>query len=412
MTDSPTVVVGVGGGIAAYKIVFLVRQFRKAGWNVFVTPTEASTEFVGLTTWRELSENPVATSVFDEEVSHVEVARNADLIVIAPATADLLAKLRSGFAPDMLGNVWLASDAPRVVVPAMHTNMWTNPATQENITTLRKWGVHVLEPISGDLSSGDTGSGRMPEPEDIYDFAMDVYRGTKSAPLAGRKVVVTAGGTQEAIDPVRYIGNRSSGKQGIALAEEARNAGAEVTLIHANVEVPLPVHSDMKLVSAPSAAQLKEAVEAELPDTDCLIMAAAVADFTPISEAEQKIKKQEEQEGLTLNLVRTPDILASVARSKLRPPVLVGFGAETGDLETVLDFGAKKAVAKGSDLLAVNMVGAGVGFGDVPNSLYYFDKGGQRVGMAEGSKNEVASDLLKRVTHLLESPRRAKKNDG
>lgn len=436
-TEAPTVIVGVGGGIAAFKVATLVRLFRKAGWEVFALPTEASTHFVGLETWAELSENPVGTDVFGAPISHVHLARKADLIVVAPATADLLGKMRGGLAPDLLTNVLLASAAPKVVAPAMHTNMWENPATQENVAALQKWGVHVIKPASGALSSGDTGAGRMREPDEIFDFALKVaadhgitgeresdeanepqenhQTSTESSttqqvhglPLSGKRVVVTAGGTQEDLDPVRFLGNRSTGAQGIAIAQAALDAGADVTLIHASIEVPLPKHERLQAERTLSAREMENAVHASLADADALIMAAAVADFAPKTSAEQKIKKEEGEDTLTLELVKNPDILAGVAMHDLRPGVLVGFAAETGTKEEVLGFGRAKAQRKGADLLAVNKVGGGAGFGPVPNALYYVDRNGMDLGETSGSKGQVAKDLIGRVAQLVNAPQAA-----
>lgn len=399
---------GVGGGIAAYKSAYLVRLFRKAGWDVFVVPTEASLQFVGRATWAELSENPVSTSVFATGVGHVELARVTDLIVVAPATADLLAKMYAGLASDLLGNVLLASDAPKVVAPAMHTNMWENAATQRNVEDLESWGVHVIQPLSGDLSSGDVGAGRMAEPEDIFSYALAVADAVGSSPaggrpLAGRRVVVTAGGTREPLDPVRYLGNRSSGAQGVALARQAASLGANVTLIHAPLEVDLPSEANIEAVLAPSAAEMKSAVEAALVGADALVMAAAVADYAPEQVADKKIKKGEDGGPLTLRLTQNPDILADVATGALRPPVLVGFGAETGSDEEVKELGRQKAIRKGADFLAVNAVGGGRGFGNVDNALTYFQADGSIVGGTSGTKNQVAKDLLLRVAAALDA---------
>lgn len=391
-----------------------------------MAPTKAAEKFVGLETWRELSENPTATDVFDAPISHVHLARKADLVVVAPATADLLAKMRAGLAPDLLTNVLLASDAPRVVAPAMHTNMWQNPATQENIETLKKWGTHVVAPVSGALSSGDTGAGRMAEPEEIFDFALEVARKERVVseagvaevaedkatrtealnigepePLAGKHVVVTAGGTRENLDPVRFLGNRSTGAQGIAIAEAALAAGATVSLIHGAVEVTLPEHENLKVSQALSTKELQSAVEASLEDADALVMAAAVADFTPKTESDGKIKKTEGEDSLTLELKKTPDILAGVSSHPLRPSVLVGFGAETGTLDEVLELGRAKARRKGADLLAVNRVGRNVGFGSVPNTLHYVDADGEKWGEVSGSKSDVAEDLVGRISEML-----------
>lgn len=379
---------------------------------MFVVPTEASLQFVGLMTWQELSENPVSPDVFRTEMSHVELARAADLIVVAPATADLLAKMHAGIASDLLGNVLLASDAPKVVAPAMHTNMWENPATRRNVEVLKSWGVHVVAPGAGDLSSGDVGLGRMAEAEDIFSSALAVAEGVEAVsalsdlPLQGRRVVVTAGGTQEPLDPVRYLGNRSSGAQGVALANQAARLGADVTLIHSPLQVPLPSDPQIKTVLAPSAREMKNEVEAALVGADALVMAAAVADYTPEQASNKKIKKGDAGEPLTLKLTQNPDILAGVAESNARPPVLVGFGAETGSIEEVLELGRQKAIRKGADLLAVNAVGGGRGFGDVPNTLTYFQADGEVVGETSGTKDQVAADLLVRVAAALDAAER------
>lgn len=419
----PTVVVGVGAGIAAYKVAFLVRDFRAAGYDVYVVPTEASLNFVGKGTWRELSENPVSTEVFDpSHMGHIELARRADLVVVAPATADLLAKLRLGLADDLLTTTILATFAPLLVAPAMHTGMWENAATQENVAVLRERGVTVMTPEVGALSSGDVGPGRMPEPATIaalaHDLLASAHAGTSAPagfslseedegdllPLRGRHVVITAGGTQEPIDPVRYVGNRSSGHQGGALARAALDLGAEVTMVAASMTAPLPQEDErFHLLPAPTAAIMAQEVDRLLPTTDALVMAAAVADFSPENISPSKIKKTPDTDRLTIHMVRTRDILATVSSSPHRPSVLVGFGAETGTLEEVEERGRAKAVAKGADLLAVNQVGEGLGFGSVPTTLTYFGSTGDRLGSTSGSKDEVAADLMSRIATLLES---------
>lgn len=402
---SPNVVIGVGAGIAAYKVAHVVRGFRRLGWEVYVVPTPASLEFVGSTTWRELSENPVQTEVFHGgDQGHVELARNADLIVLAPATADLLARARAGMANDLLTATLLASAAPVIAFPAMHTNMWQHPATVENVSVLRARRWSIITPDDGNLSSGDTGPGRMPEPEVIIERARALYasRSGSTGPLAGKRIVVTAGGTREALDPVRFIGNRSSGRQGVALAEEAAKRGAEVVLVSGAVEVPLPTDDErITVLSAPTAVSMLATVQDNLKGSDALIMCAAVGDFAPLKPSEEKIKKTDEAGTILLELAPNPDILATVSKSDLRPAVLVGFGAETGDATTVQRLGSEKAVRKGADLLAVNRVGEGVGFGNVASELFYFDAEGKQIGSAAGSKDALASDLLDRVTEFL-----------
>lgn len=393
---APTVVLGIGGGIAAYKVANVVRALRKAGVRIFVIPTRASENFVGPATWQELSENPVSTEIFSDSSvpGHIELASIADLIVVAPTTADLLAKFRAGLAADLLSTVFLASDAPKVLFPAMHTGMWENPATVENVAVLRQRGIHVFDPESGALSSGDSGKGRLPEPETITREIL-TYLGATSGDLAGRRVLITAGGTIEPLDPVRYLGNHSTGRQGIDLALAARRRGADVTLVVGQVGVELPAPSEhLHLVSVASASEMAQAVADQLPETDILIMAAAVADYRPRQVAEGKLKKESWGANPTIELVENPDILRSVASSAHRPPVLIGFGAETGGEEEVIEKGARKARAKGADLLAVNRVGDGRGFGDVDNELLLMDPQGQIVARLAGTKSELADQLL------------------
>ncbi|WP_099332013.1 bifunctional phosphopantothenoylcysteine decarboxylase/phosphopantothenate--cysteine ligase CoaBC [Actinomyces minihominis] len=403
---TPTVVIGIGGGIAAYKVAFVVRDFRRAGWKVHVIPTESALNFVGANTWSELSENPVTTSVFSAVgPGHIELARRADLIVIAPTTANLLAKIRSGIADDLLTTVVAASAAPVLLAPAMHTQMWLNPATQENVQVLRDRDFTVLDPATGELSSGDTGPGRLPDPAVITEAALALWnhhqQRSEEGALTGRRVVITAGGTEEALDPVRFLTNRSSGYQGVALAQAALDLGAEVVLIRAAMTAPLPTGKRLTVIEARSAGDMATAVHRAVEDADVLVMAAAVADFTPSQFSSSKIKKTGDSDTLTLQLSRTEDILAAVARSANRPAALVGFGAETGSKAEVLEFGAVKARAKKADLLAVNQVGEGIGFGDVPNTLLFFDSDGILTGETSGSKDQVAADLLSRVIDIL-----------
>lgn len=401
--------VGVGAGIAAYKVALVVREFRRLGWNVHVIPTPRSLEFVGAETWRELSENPVETSVFhrdwanDDGRGHVELAREADLVVLAPATADLLAKARAGLAGDLLTTTLLASAAPVIAFPAMHTQMWLSSATQENVEVLRQRGWTVVPPEDGALSSGDTGPGRLPEPQRIVALAQEAMSNLVDATgaLEGRRIVITAGGTQEPLDPVRYIGNRSSGTMGVALARQAAAQGADVLLIAAGVTEELPAHDPrIRVERAMTATQMLEAVQRETA-ADALIMAAAVADFAPSHQQEAKIKKSGD-EPLILELQQTPDILATITDAEDSPTVVIGFGAETGDQDSVMAMGAQKAQRKGADLLAVNRVGVDAGFGDVQSSLSYFGPDGSRIGGAEGDKSQLAADLVQRLAQMLQ----------
>ncbi len=399
----PTVVVGVGAGIAAYKVAYAVRGFRKLGWRVHVIPTPSSLSFVGQTTWSELSENPAPVGVFDSgPLGHVELARRADVIVLAPATADLLARARAGMAGDLLTTTILASRAPVIAFPAMHTAMWQSPATRENVRVLKERGWMVVEPVAGELSSGDTGLGRMVEPDEIVETVRAFMERDQAGCLSGKRLVVTAGGTQEPIDPVRYVGNRSTGKLGVELSRLAAQSGAEVTLIVAGTAVPLPTgETGIKLVEAPSAGEMRQAVAEALPGADALVMAAAVADFTPTSPSDSKIKKSGPDSSLTLRLVQTVDILKEVTDSSPEA-VVVGFGAETGTEEEVLEKGRTKALYKGADLLAVNRVGGGAGFGDVESQLWFFAQDGELTGTATGDKRKLAQALLERLCALIE----------
>jgi len=396
-----TVVVGVGASIAAYKTAAIVRELIGRGYDIRVVPTPDSLRFVGSATWEALTGAAVHAGVFDAGgADHVELARHADLVLVAPASADLLARLRAGLADDLLTATVLAARCPVVVAPAMHTAMWTNPATRDNVDQLRRRGITVIEPVSGPLSSGDTGPGRLPDPEEVVRQALDVLDPVPQD-LAGVRVLVTAGGTREPLDPVRFLGNRSSGRQGCAIAEEARSRGARVTLALANVD-PALVPAGVRVVDTPTAASMERAVREELADVDVLVMAAAVADFRPISVAEQKIRKDPRDDSVpVLDLERTPDILAAVATSAHRPRVLVGFAAQTGDAEQVLDAGREKARRKGADLLAVNAVGEGQGFGDVSNAVHLMDAGGDFVDVISGTKRQLAHALVGHVVRLL-----------
>ena len=394
-----TVVVGVTGGVAAFKAVSVVRELMRAGHDVRVAATPASLNFVGPSTWAGLTGAPAVVDVFGAGAEHVELARVADLVLVVPATADALARIRAGMADDMVALTVLASTAPVVIAPAMHSAMWTNPATASNVAELRRRGYTVIDPEEGALGSGDTGVGRLPEPAAIASRALAVLAGTGrcGGPLAGTRVLVTAGGTHEPIDPVRYLGNSSSGRQGVAIARAAAASGARVTLVAANIDDPLVrgAGAGTEVVPVSTAAQMRDAVTARLEGADALVMAAAVADFRPKRALASKIKKDPDGDGApVIELVRNPDILAEAARSPHRPRVVVGFAAETGTDEEVAAFGRAKARRKGADLMAVNRVGEGEGFGDVPNRIDVLDAGGRGVGTASGTKDDVAEYLV------------------
>lgn len=398
------IVLGVAGGIAAYKAAVLLRLLTEAGHSVRVVPTRAALEFVGRATWEALSGQPATPEVFDDVtgVTHVALGHEADLVVVAPATADLLARAAAGLADDLLTTTLLVARCPVLVAPAMHTQMWEHPATVANVATLRARGVHVLEPAVGRLTGADSGAGRLPEPEEIAAAAFALLA-PGARDLTGRHVVVSAGGTREPLDPVRFLGNRSSGRQGIALAAAAARRGAVVTLVAANVA--LPVGPGVEVVRVETAEQLRDAVRAAAKEADAVVMAAAVADFRPAATAAAKIKKQPGGVVPSLELVETPDILAELAARRLRAgQVVVGFAAETGDADgDVLAHGRAKALRKGADLLVVNAVGEGRGFGTADNDVVILDATGEQVARAAGSKDEVAHAVWDAVLPLLPS---------
>jgi len=395
------IVLGVAGGIAAYKAVLLLRLLREQGHSVRVVPTPAALEFVGRATWEALSGQPVTTDVFEDvdQVAHVAVGKQAELVIVAPATADLLARAATGQAGDLLTATLLVARCPVLLAPAMHTEMWEHPATVANVATLRARGVHVLDPAAGRLTGSDTGLGRLPEPEEIAAAALALVS-DRPRDLEGTHVVVSAGGTREPLDPVRFLGNRSSGRQGVALARTAQARGARVTLVAANIDVQVPPGVDV--VHAETGAELRDAVRAAAKDADVVVMAAAVADFRPLTSAESKIKKQPDGAPTVLELVETVDILAELGKERLRPgQVVVGFAAETGDATgTVLEHGRAKARRKGADLLVVNAVGGGRGFGTDVNDVTILDGSGALVGQASGTKVEVAHAVWDAVVAL------------
>ena len=404
-----TIVVAVTGGVAAFKAPIVVRECQRAGHDVYVAATRASLEFVGRSTWEGITSRPVAVDIAGEgRAEHVELARIADLIIVVPATANSLAHLAAGFANDMVSLTVLASNAPVVVAPAMHSNMWLAPATQANVRTLRKRGVHIIDPTSGALGSGDNGIGRLPDPEEIARKALEVlsHHERVSHVLADRTVVVTAGGTREPIDPVRFLGNQSSGRQGLAIASAAARAGAAVRVIAANIESALlaGLPSTVQVTRVGSALQMREATVSQVIDADALVMAAAVADFRPEAVSQSKMKKDPtNEEAPTIRLVRNPDILAEIGHSEKRPPLVVGFAAETGTEEEILAYGADKAVRKGADFICLNRVGSGIGFGDVANDVRVLDASGHIVGRYVGSKGEVAAGLVGHMASFLDN---------
>jgi phosphopantothenoylcysteine decarboxylase/phosphopantothenate--cysteine ligase len=398
----------VSGGIAAYKACELLRRFTESGHDVTVVPTAAALRFVGAPTWAALSGKPVSEEVWADvhEVPHVRIGQTADLVVVAPATADLLAKAAHGLADDLLTNTLLTARCPVVFAPAMHTEMWEHPATQENVATLRRRGALVIEPAEGRLTGADTGKGRFPEPAEIFETARDLLARGGSAnvlDLAGRHVLVSAGGTREYLDPVRFLGNRSSGLQGYALARAAVSRGAEVTLVAANVALPDPAGA--KVVHVETTAQLRDAVLAAAPTADAVVMAAAPADYRPRSVSDTKIKKAEDGSAPALELEQNPDILAEISHDRARPgSVIVGFAAETGDASSsVLDLARTKLARKGCDLLVVNDVSGGKVFGSPENEAVVLDAAGEATHVPRGAKSALAHAIWDRVAARFEA---------
>ncbi len=390
---SRRVVLGVSGGIAAYKACELLRRFTESGHDVTVVPTAAALEFVGAPTWAALSGKPVSTEVWTDvhAVPHVKIGQAADVVVVAPATADLVAKAAHGLADDLLTNTLLTARCPVVLAPAMHTEMWEHPATQANVATLRQRGVVVIEPAEGRLTGADTGKGRLPDPAEIFELARGVLeRGVGAPDLSGLKVVVSAGGTREYLDPVRFLGNRSSGLQGYALARAAASRGAHVTLVSANVSLPDP--AGVSVVRVETTDELRDAVVAATATADAVVMAAAPADFRPASVSGAKIKKAEDGSAPSIALVQNPDILAEISHDRARAgAVVVGFAAETGDATgSVLELGRAKLARKGCDLLVVNDVSGGAVFGSNDNEAVILGADGGVVEVPHGSKTALA----------------------
>jgi phosphopantothenoylcysteine decarboxylase / phosphopantothenate---cysteine ligase len=387
------VVLGVGAGIAAYKACELLRRLTESGHEVRVVPTRDSLRFIGAATWAALSGQPVTPSAWEDvhEVPHVTLGQAADLVMVAPATADVLARAAAGLADDLLTGVLLTARCPVVFAPAMHTEMWEHPATRANVTTLRGRGCLVLEPAVGRLTGSDSGSGRLPEPAELYEVAIRVLArgaGGLGPDLAGRRVVVSAGGTREELDPVRFLGNWSSGRQGYALARTAAARGAEVTLVAANVDIPDPAGA--RMVRVTSAGDMREALLPAARDADAVVMAAAVADFRPAERSKSKIKKGGAAPE-PVRLAENPDILRELARERRRPgQVIVGFAAET---EGLAQAGQAKLAAKGCDLLVVNQVGRGLAFGTSDNQAVVLAADGTVTEIPLGPK-EVLADTV------------------
>jgi phosphopantothenoylcysteine decarboxylase/phosphopantothenate--cysteine ligase len=401
----PRVVLGVAGGIAAYKAAELLRRFTESGHEVRVVPTASALRFVGEATWAALSGQPVATDVWSDvhRVPHVRIGQQADLVVVVPATADLLGKAAHGIADDLLTNTLLTARCPVVYAPAMHTEMWEHPATADNVRILRARGAVVLDPAVGRLTGADSGAGRLPEPDEIFAVARRVLvrrQDALTADLAGRHVVVSAGGTREHLDPVRFLGNRSSGRQGYALAAAALARGAEVTLVAANVALADPAGA--KIVRVVSTRDLREAVLGAADDADAVVMAAAVADFRPVQRHESKIKKTDDDPP-PVQLVRNPDVLAELSHHRRRAgQVIVGFAAETGD-ETgdVLAHGRAKLARKGCDLLVVNEVGERLGFEVEHNAAVVLGADGSEIDVPSGPKAALADVVWDLVVERL-----------
>ncbi|MDG4766486.1 bifunctional phosphopantothenoylcysteine decarboxylase/phosphopantothenate--cysteine ligase CoaBC [Solwaraspora sp. WMMD406] len=396
-------ILGVGGGVAAYKSCELLRLLTESGHQVRVIPTAAALRFVGAPTWSALSGQPVATDVWTDvhEVPHVRLGQRADLVVVAPATADLLARAAHGLADDLLTNTLLTARCPVVFAPAMHTEMWEHPATRDNVALLRGRGALVIEPAVGRLTGADSGKGRLPDPAEIFAVLRRVLTrgGPTAADLAGRRVVVTAGGTREPLDPVRFLGNRSSGKQGYAFARTAVARGARVTLVSANVSLPDP--AGVELVRVGTTDQLRRATLAAAGEADAVVMAAAPADFRPASYASDKIKKSASGEPPVLELVTNPDIAAELGATKPPGQVLVAFAAETGDL---LSNARAKLIGKRADLIVANQVGVERVFGADANSATVLGADGSVTVLDERSKEQLADDVWDLVLDRLPGP--------
>ena len=398
--DQPRIVLGVAGGIAAYKAVEVLRRLRDAGCFVSPILTPDATRFVGEVTFSALASEPARTKLYGDPttpIPHTYLGQHADLIVVAPATAHVIARYAMGLSDDLLTATLLASRAPVLLCPAMHTEMWEQPSVQENLATLRRRGVMILEPEDGVLAGGDSGKGRLPDPEVIASLVLDIVNGRAGGLLRGRRVVVSAGGTREAIDPVRVITNRSSGKQGYAIAEVAARLGADVTLVStASLPLAPDVARTISVVAVSSAAEMAEAVLREAASADVVIMAAAVADFT-VAPASRKLKKDD---GVpTIELVPTQDILLTLGERKSPGQIIVGFAAETND---VLANAQAKLLRKNCDFLVANDVSAeGAGFDYATNEVVILSQGAEPYCVAMTSKEQVAYELLSKVAERI-----------
>lgn len=407
MSSSPRVVLGVAGGIAAYKACEVLRGLTESGCDVTVAPTAAALRFVGAATWSALSGRPVATDLWKDahQVPHVRLGQQADCVVVVPATADLMARATHGLADDLLTNVLLTARCPVVLAPAMHTEMWQHPATRHNVEVLRGRGVIVLDPASGRLTGADSGPGRLPEPAEIVAAVRAVLRrraAGRTADLAGRRIVVSSGGTREPWDPVRFLGNISSGRQGVELARAAVSRGAQVTLVAAHMDVDPP--AGVRLVRVGTAEELRTAMQAESDAADVVVMAAAVADFRPAHPGDSKVKRGEIGSSVSLPLAENPDVLVGLVQQRggALTPLIVGFAAETGDPERdVLTLGREKLTRKGCDLLVVNDVSAGKVFGRADNEVTILGSDGSEVDVARADKAEIADAVWDAVVARL-----------
>lgn len=402
----PRIVLGVGGGIAAYKACEVLRGLTETGHDVRVVPTEAALNFVGAATFEALSGHPVHTGVFSEvpEVAHVRIGQEADLVLVVPATADLLARAAHGRADDLLTATLLTARCPVALFPAMHTEMWEHPATRDNVALLRSRGTFVAEPASGRLTGPDSGKGRLPDPAEIVELARLLLATPGALPrdLTGRRVVVTAGGTREPLDPVRFLGNRSSGKQGYALARVAAQRGAEVTLIAAHTAA-LPDPAGVVVRHVSTAEELRVATHEAAESADVVVMSAAVADFRPAVRAEHKIKKSDERPDPVIELTRNADILAELVEKRPSGQIVVGFAAETGDAQgSVLDHGRAKLRRKGCDLLVVNAVNDGKAFEVDENAGWLLSADGAEWPIPLGSKSQLAAAVWDAVTRVID----------
>ena len=386
------VILGVGGGIAAYKSCDLLRRMQERNYDVTVVPTPSALNFVGTATWEALSGKKVTTQVWEsvEEVRHVKLAAENELILISPATADLIARIAMGRADDLLTNLVLASNAIKVLIPAMHPNMWNNPATVANIALLQERGFHVMRPATGRLTGADSGIGRLPETSEILSYLASVIADTQD--LIGKRVLVTAGGTRESIDPVRYIGNRSSGKQGYAIAQVALDRGAEVTILSANVNLPDPVGATV--VRVESTKDLEVELERHFQSTDLLVMAAAVADARPAQVGAEKLKKDSYRE---ISLVENPDLVAQISQQKQKQ-IIVGFAAETSLNVAEAN---RKMIAKGLDLIYLNDVSTGEIFGNDSTQGVFITAEGKEIPVSKSNKATLAAQLLDLVISKL-----------